>query len=171
MRVNRLLFNGSQSLNYLIHGQELHLTFHFPGAWFVTIYYNHVPNGPIFKKRPGLFWQRYHWFRKQGLFKSQINGFYPVLRITSWSPFPKRIEIPLTVNYVNVSNALPRVILNSYTPIPKVNLASIRVPMNVSDFSSDIPSGTGSVAVLPSSVNTLQDSFETFKKNFLTNPI
>ncbi len=165
-----MLLNGSQSVNYLIHGQELLLEFDFPNAWFVSIHYNHVPNGPLFKKRPVFFWQRYHWFRNQGLFKSQINRFYPVLRITRWSPFPKRLEIPLTVNQVSVFNVFPTVILNSYTPIPKVNLASIRGPMNISDFSSDIPSRTVSVAVLPSTVHTLQHSFETFKNNFLINP-
>ena len=165
-----MLLNGSQSVNYLIHGQELLLEFDFPTAWFVSIHYNHVPNGSLFKKRPALFWKRYHWFRNQGVFKSQINGFYPVLRITRWSPFPKRLEIPLMVNQVNVSTVLPTVILNSYTPIPKVNLASIRGPFNVSYFTSDIPSGTVSVAVLPSTVHTLQHSFETFKNNFLINP-
>lgn len=164
--MNKVLLNGSQSVNYLIHGQELLLEFNFPRAWFVTIYYNQVPNGPLFKKRPPLFWQRFHWFGKQGMFKSQINGFYPVLRITRWSPFPKRVEIPLKVNHVNLSNVLPKVNLNSYTSTPKVNLASIRVPMILSNYSSDIPTRTVSVTVLPSTVHTLQHSFENFKKTF-----
>jgi len=168
---SKIKLNGSDSVNYLIHGQELYLEFHFPSAWFVSLYYNHVPNGQVFRKRPTLFWQRYRWFSKKGAFKSTINGFYPVLRITHWSPFPKRMEIPLTVNHVYLSNPLPSFTLNTYHPIPKVSLSSIGIINTISDFKPNFESRTVAVSELTSAHSVLKNSFETYRNNYPKNQI
>jgi hypothetical protein len=123
--MNKLLLNDSKSVNSFYHGQDLHLTYDFPKAWFVIINYNAVPAGQLFRTRAFWFWKRYHWCRKKGDFHSQINGHYPTIRITVFSPFPKKIIIPLKVNYLKTAVELPKLSLDSICFT--LNLKSIRL--------------------------------------------
>lgn len=162
--------NGSDSLNYLLHGQDLLLEFHFPRAWFVSVYYNQVPNGQLFRKSPAFFWQRYFLFRNKGAFSSKINGFYPTLRITCWSPFPRRIVIPLKINKLKLSNPLPKSNLKLSYIRPKFILHPVREPKQMTGLSINIPSFVVDLSLLPSSQCVFETSFQTFKNNLTTNP-
>ena len=90
--MTKLLLNGSPSVNYFIHGQELTLEFDFPKAWFVVVSYNQIPVADKFKTKSFWFWKRNtFFFRKKGIFKSYINHFSPKLEIRSfesWSIIP-----------------------------------------------------------------------------------
>lgn len=107
--MTKLLLNGSNSVNYIVHGQELSLSFSFPEAKFVSIYYNQIPVSDKFKARPFWYWQRRKWFGNTGEFKAHYNVYHPFVRITIWSKWmlPKRIMIPLRVNHVKVNSILP----------------------------------------------------------------
>ena len=169
LRMSQVLLNGSSTVNYTIHGQDLHLEFHFPNAWFVTVYYNEVPAGDTFRKRPLFFAQRYHWFRRHGIFTSRMNGFYPTLRITVWSPWPKRIKVPLSIHHVELSNALPNWVLKPYRRMGEVRFSKVVAPLSIPDVSLVLPHSTSSVPAFPSSSQALQHSLTHFKNNPKTN--
>jgi hypothetical protein len=121
---NKLLLNGSNSVNYFIHGQVLSVEFEFTSAWFVSIYYNEVPISDRFRARPFWFWKRRFWYLKKGEFNAHMNVKHPYLRITTWSPFPKRVWINLKVNKIIVNQTMPILKLNKIKPIgiPQLNL-------------------------------------------------
>lgn len=167
--MNKVLLNGSSTVNYTIHGQDLHLEFHFPSAWFVTVYYNEVPSGDTFRKRPLFFAHRYHWFKRHGIFTSRMNGFYPALRITVWSPWPKRINVPLSIHHVELSNALPNWVLKPYRRMGEVHFSKVVAPLPIPDISLDMPQSTSSVSAFPSSIQELHRSLTHFKNNPKTN--
>lgn len=107
--------NESDSVNYLIHGQDLTLDFNFATAFFVCIHYNPVPATSKFRK--GSFWwfQRLHWFSRKGVFQSKVNVFYPqlTLYVIGWGI--KKISIPLQVDRVHVVKNVPTVHLPDFT--------------------------------------------------------
>lgn len=121
----KLLLNGSPSVNYFIHGQELTLEFDFPKALFVVVSYNQIPVADKFKTKPLWFWKRNtFFFRKKGTFKSYINHFSPKLEIRSfesWSIIPKKIVLPLKNNRVLLTNPIPRIKHFSYRSIQAPN--------------------------------------------------
>ena len=114
LRMPKLLLNGSNSVNYNLHGQDLVLNFEFPEALFVSIYYNEIPVTDKFKSSPYWFWKRRSWHRNTGEFKAHVNVYHPFVRITLWSKWfiPKRIMIPLKVNHVQIQATLPSWQLN-----------------------------------------------------------
>ena len=122
-----LKLNGSDSVNYLIHGQDLTLEFDFPEAFFVLIKYNPVPATEKFRK--GSFWwfQRMHWFKQKGLFQSKVNVFHPQLTLFIFSWGIKKISVPLKVEHIHLKNKLPAIqlpILKKELPrIPRVQMA------------------------------------------------
>ena len=126
--MTKLLLNGSNSVNYTIHGQDLVLRFEFPEARFISIYYNEIPVTDKFKSRPFWFWKRRSWYRNTGEFKAHVNVYHPIIRITLWSKWllPKRIMIPLKVNHVKVQASLPSWQLN----LPKQVLFSKSMALN-----------------------------------------
>ncbi|MEY4486293.1 MAG: hypothetical protein RL440_824 [Bacteroidota bacterium] len=111
--MTKLLLNGSPSVNYFIHGQELTLEFDFPKAWLVVVSYNQIPVSDKFKTGSFWFWQRNtFFFSKKNIFKSYINHFSPKLEIRlfeSWSIIPKKIVLPLKNNRVLLTNPIPRI--------------------------------------------------------------
>jgi hypothetical protein len=109
LRMPKLLLNGSNSVNYNLHGQELVLNFEFSEALFVSIYYNEIPVRDKFKSSPFWFWKRRSWHRNTGEFKAHVNVYHPFVRITLWSKWfwPKRIMIPLKVNRLRLQVTLP----------------------------------------------------------------
>ncbi len=132
---SKIELNGSASVNYLIHGQDLSLTFNFPNAWFVCIHYNPVPTSAKFRK--GSFWwfQRLHWFKRTGVFESKVNFFYPHLSlyIVGWGI--KKINIPMSINNVHVKNDLPSFHLPKIlkktphmTTVPLTSCQTISIP-------------------------------------------
>ena len=122
-----LKVNGSDSVNYLIHGQDLTLEFEFPEAFFVLIKYNPVPATEKFRK--GSFWwfQRLHWFKRKGLFQSKVNVFHPQLTLFIFGWGIKKISVPLKVEHVHLKNKLPAIqlpMLKKELPrIPLVQMA------------------------------------------------
>ena len=122
-----LKLNGSDSVNYLIHGQDLTLEFDFPEAFFVLIKYNPVPATEKFLK--GSFWwfQRLHLFKRKGLFQSKVNVFHPQLTLFIFSWGIKKISVPLKVEHVHLKNKLPAIqlpMLKKELPrIPRVQMA------------------------------------------------
>jgi len=114
LRMPKLLLNGSNSVNYNLHGQDLVLNFEFPQARFVSIYYNEIPVTDKFKTRPFWFSKRRSWHGNTGEFKAHVNVYHPFVRITIWSKWmiPKRIMIPLKVNHVILQATLPSWQLN-----------------------------------------------------------
>ena len=122
-----LKLNGSDSVNYLIHGQDLTLEFDFPEAFFVLIKYNPVPDSTKFRK--GSFWwfQRLHWFKRKGLFQSKVNVFHPQLTLFIFGWGIKKISVPLKVEHVHLKNKLPAIqlpMLKKELPrIPRVRIA------------------------------------------------
>jgi hypothetical protein len=107
--MTKLLLNGSNSVNYTIHGQDLVLNFEFPQARFVSINYNEIPVTDKFKTRPYWFWKRRCWFGNSGEFNAHVNVYHPYICFTVWSKWmmPKRIMIPLKVNHVQIQATLP----------------------------------------------------------------
>ena len=95
---NKILLNDSDSVNYLIHGQDLCLNFSFPKSFFVVVKYNSVPNTPKFRK--GSFWwfQRINLFKKTGQFNSKINVFNPILSIYTIGWGIRNVNIPIIIN-------------------------------------------------------------------------
>lgn len=122
-----LKLNGSDSVNYLIHGQDLTLEFDFPEAFFVLIKYNPVPATEKFRK--GSFWwfQRLHWFKRKGLFQSKVNVYYSQLTLFIFGWGIKKISVPLKVEHVHLKNKLPSIqlpLLKKELPrIPRVQMA------------------------------------------------
>ncbi len=122
--------NESDSVNYLIHGQDLTLDFQFSSAFFVCIHYNPVPHTSKFRK--GSFWwfQRLHWFRRNGVFQSKVNVYYPQLTmyVIKWGV--KKISIPLMVDRVHIKKNLPTVhlpALNKKLPsMPTLRVAGFK---------------------------------------------
>lgn len=110
LEMTKLLLNGSNSVNYTVHGQDLVLNFEFPEARFVSIYYNEIPVTDKFKNRPFWIWNRRSWYKNSGEFKAHVNVYHPFVRITLWSKWfmPKRVMIPLKVNHVKLQASLPR---------------------------------------------------------------
>jgi hypothetical protein len=123
---NKILLNDSESVNYLIHGQDLCLNFSFPKSFFVIVTYNCVPKTTKFKK--GSFWwfQRINLFKKTGQFNSKINVFNPILAIYTIGWGIRKIRIPLKIDKVNIQVSLPNVIdFKNTTQLGKVKLKSI----------------------------------------------
>ena len=121
LNMTKLLLNGSPSVNYFIHGQELTLEFDFPKAWLVVVSYNQIPVSDKFKTGSFWFWQRStFFFSKKNIFKSYINHFSPKLEIRlfeSWSIVPKKIVLPLKNNRVFLTNPIPRI---KHIPYPSI---------------------------------------------------
>jgi len=123
----KIELNGSASVNYLIHGQDLNLSFNFPDAWFVCIRYNPVPATEKFRK--GSFWwfQQLHWFKRTGTFQSKVNVFYPQLSVFVFVWGLKKITIPLKVDTVRLKNELPVIQLpkieREFPRVPKIQIA------------------------------------------------
>ena len=111
--MTKLLLNGSPSVNYFIHGQELTLEFDFPKAWLVVVRYNQIPVSDKFRTKAFWFWKRYHLLKgNKGTYKSYVNHFFPTLSIhiyESWSLLPKRYVLPLKNNRVLLQNPLPTI--------------------------------------------------------------
>ena len=125
---NKILLNDSDSVNYLIHGQDLCLNFSFPKSFFVVVKYNSVPNTPKFRK--GSFWwfQRINLFKKTGQFNSKINVFNPILSIYTIGWGIRKIRIPLKIDKVNIQVSLPKVIdFKNTNQLGKVKLKSIGI--------------------------------------------
>ena len=111
--MTKLLLNGSPSVNYFIHGQELTLEFDFPKAWLVVVIYNQIPVSDKFRTKAIGFWKRYHLLKgNKGIYKTYVNHFCPTLSIhiyESWSLLPKRYVLPLKNNRVLLQNPLPTI--------------------------------------------------------------
>ena len=107
--IEKITINGSDSVNYYIHGQDLNLKFSFPNALFVSIYYNEIPVSYKFKTRPFWFWQRIRFFKNTGEYNVHFNVHHPYIRITKWFlwSLPERINIPIKVNQVKVKCSPP----------------------------------------------------------------
>jgi hypothetical protein len=125
---NKILLNNIESVNYLIHGQDLCLNFSFPKSFFVVIKYNSVPNTPKFRK--GSFWwfQRINLFKNTGQFNSNINVFNPILTIYTIGWRIRKVRIPLKIDKVNVYKNIPKVIdFKNVTQLRKVKLKSFEL--------------------------------------------
>ena len=111
--MTKLLLNGSSSVNYFIHGQELTLEYEFPNARFVVIKHNQIPVSDKFRTKAFWFWKRYHLLKgNKGIYKTYVNHFCPTLSIhiyESWSLLPKRYVLPLKNNRVLLQNPLPTI--------------------------------------------------------------
>jgi hypothetical protein len=126
----KILLNGSDSVNYLIHGQDLNLNFSFPKAWFVLIRFNSVPKTA--KYRQGSFWwfQRWHYFRRNGEFQSKVNIFHPRLTLFVFGWGIKKIKIQLNVEKINLKQRIPYINLpslsNEMPLIPSIQIAGFQ---------------------------------------------
>jgi hypothetical protein len=127
----KIILNGSDSVNYLIHGQDLNLSFSFSRTWFVLIKYNAVPNTSKFRKKSFWFWQSLFFFKKEGVFNSKVSVFYPSLKIIVFGLKPQIINLPLKVQQVKLRKQLPIVKFDATIfPIkrqPKINIASCKM--------------------------------------------
>ena len=115
----RILLNDSDSVNYLIHGQDLSLKFCFEKAFFILIRYNPVPKTDKFRVGSIWWFQRLHWFKSKGEFQSKVNVYQPFLSIYIFAWGIRKINIPLKIE---------KVVLKHDHPILKTPNDSLKLP-------------------------------------------
>ncbi len=113
---NKVLLNESHSVNYLIHGQNLDLSFSFKDAFFVIIYYNQVPSIAKFKKGTFWFFKRLFFYKNEGVFKSAVNIYRPEIKIYTIGWKFRNLTIPLKIDKVTIDQKQPKIIVHT----PKV---------------------------------------------------
>lgn len=144
-----ILLNDSDSVNYLIHGQDLSLKFYFEKAFLVLIRYNPVPKTDKF--RVGSFWwfQRLHWFKSKGEFYSKVNFYQPFLSIYIFGWGIRKIIIPLKID---------KVVLKNYRPILKTPNYSLKLPKAGFSVSNRLKRFQTPKLILESNVNRIENS-------------
>jgi hypothetical protein len=145
----KIRLNGSESVNYLIHGQDLSLKFSFDRTFFVVINYNPIPKDDKF--RVGSFWwfQRLHWFKSNGEFQSKVNFYKPQLTIYLIGWRIRKFKIPLKIE---------RVLLKKDLPILKTPNYSSKFPKAGFSFSNRLKRFQTPKLILESNVNRIENS-------------
>jgi hypothetical protein len=133
--MKRLELNGSTSVMFFLHGQELRLDWEIPGAWAVSIHHNEVPVGDKFRFRSVWPWKRISHFRGgTGSYRGHANWKYPYLRLCIWSPWPKVHTLKFYINRVRVRHTLPEWEWEDI-PLVQPSYFSINVTPVLPDFS------------------------------------
>lgn len=97
-----ITINGSNSVNYLVHGMDLLVEVNYPSAWLISLKYK-VPSAKAVSKRDHSQKTRRYWIFRRGIVHSVVNKHATELHLVVWTPLPKRISIPLKVDVVNIS--------------------------------------------------------------------
>ena len=136
-----LELNGSTSVMFFLHGQELCLDWEIPGAWAVSIEHNGVPVGDTFRFRSVWPWKRFAHFRGEtGRFRGHANWKYPYLRLCIWNPWPQVYTLKFHINRVRVRHTLPEWEWDNI-PLVQPRFAGINVTPVRPDFSHAMGSG------------------------------